>query len=245
MTRAHVIALVALILTTLIGCHRPPVTVYEDRLDMDQLATGMSAQDNQYCLLVGQQTTGRFPCTLAIAQYAPTAGVAEALSVMDMKPADEATWSETFRGSIAVRDLRFISPRSLKATGEDRAGAIRAARLAGARLLLVHAVNRYGPNSAQVLGVLYETDTGQPLATLHTSANYVNEEGVEVAVDDESGDQRARDARYQAVKAFEHQAFACLADQVQRDTAPGTIEEHRWTPLYLYQYEQARPVRSP
>ena len=74
------------------------------------------------------------------------------------------------------RNLSVVPDRP----GPDTLRAAAAAR--NATLMLLYAPNRYGPNSAQVLGVLYDVPSGQPLATLHASATLLDEEGEEVSV---------------------------------------------------------------
>ena len=225
----------ALLAALLSGCQHTPAATYEPRLTMASLAPGLDAPDNTYLLQVDDQTQGRFPCSLAVARLAlPEIEPNGDLVTAEMSPGDEAYWTEAFRGVSAIRDLRFLDRRSLKDDGGGISGLLAAARRIEAPLLLVHAPNRYGPNSAQVLGVLYDVETKGPIAALHTSAHRLNEDGLETAPEEEKGDRRLYDACYQAGRAFEHQAVDCLRDQFRRDELPHEPQPHHWTPLYPF-----------
>jgi hypothetical protein len=230
-----------LFIPALAGCHPKPPVTYEPHLSLNALVPGLPAPENAFHVLVERRTQDRFPCTLAVAKFAydPAAtGDGEPpapLRFVDMTPADEAYWAEALRGFAPVRDLRFLSGRSIVPTGGGAIGdLLAAARRVDAALLLIHAVNRYGPNSAQSFGVLYDVQTQQPLATLGTSACFPNEDGREQALDKKHKDLRDLDARYQASRALERLALGCLRGEVERDSPPTTPQPHRWTPLYPY-----------
>ena len=234
----------AIVLT---GCHRPAPIAYEPELTMHALVADIESPDNAYRLLAPAQSYGRFPCALAVAKLAvPTNAAGSQLTVAPMTPASQAFWAQTFRGLSAIRDLRFLSPLSLKPYGDGIDGLLEAAHDTEAPLLLVHVANRFGPNRAQVLGILYDVEARTPLAALHASASYLDEDGEEAAPEPQAGDHRASDAAYQAARTFEQRALACLREQAHADTPAPATPDDRWTPLYPYCWQpRVRPNLSP
>ena len=220
------------------GCNYKPPTAYEPKLSVSALAAGLPTPNNSYELLLPPQTQGRFPCSLAVAKLAlPPPELGRCLGVAEMTPAEQACWTESFRGFALIRDLRFLPPLALKTDGNHIRGLLMAAERAGAPLLIVYTPNRYGPNSAQVLGVLYDVEARRPIATLHAAARYLDEDGHEVALENKLGDRREVDATYQASRRFEELALRCVREQAQADSARATTQPHRWLPLYPYYWE--------
>jgi len=211
----------------LCGCAARPPVVPERRIEMRELAADLQPVENDYRLLVREQTLGRFGCGLAIGKLA-AGGQAGTMTLVQPAPAEEARWANAVCGLSPLRDLQFLSPVSLRPREPDAEALCAAADALGASLLLLYAPNRYGPNSAQVLGVLYETDTRRPIAALHASASFLDEQGVEVAPDKERGDRREVDAQYQASRAFEHHLLRCLDELIRSDSPAPTTEPHRW-----------------
>jgi hypothetical protein len=100
-------------------------------------------------------------------------------------------------------------------------------------LLLIYSANRYGPNSAQQLGVLYDTIRVEPIASLHASATFLDEdahgdEPVETSPDEKRGDHRDWDAVYQSARWFESHTLAAIRELIELDNALPTTQPHRW-----------------
>jgi hypothetical protein len=220
-------ALPLAILVLLGGCGRPSPVMYEPQLEMHDLAPGLQAPDNAYILLTDQPTHGRFACGLAIAKFAPAHGDGP-LELVALKPNEQAYWTEKLTGVSAVRELVFLTPVNTRGSGQSIEGLCTTAQRLEASLLLVYAPNRFGVNSAQVLGVLHDVPRRTPLAALHTSAQILDEDGEEEPVAKKRGDQRDIDAAYCAPRAFEAQTVACLLELVHRDAPMPTTQPHRW-----------------
>jgi len=209
-----------------LGCAPQPGT-YERRIQMRELAADVAPVDNGYHTLVQEKTEGRFACSLAIAKLAP-GDEAGAINLVELTPAEEAYWTNAVCGVSEVRDLQFLSPISVRPDEPRTETLLGAAAAREASLLLLYAPNRYGPNSAQVLGVLYDVRTGQPIASLHASASFADEEGKEVAPDQMLGDHRETDACYQASRAYEQYLLGCLGELIHNDSPPPATQPHRW-----------------
>jgi hypothetical protein len=209
------------------GCQHHSELTYQPRLELDQLVPGLQTPDNSYLLLTDEQTRGRFVCGLAIAKFAPAEDDA-ALELVAVKPNEQAYWTERLAGVSAVRELVFLSPIDTRSGGQAADALCAVADRLDTALLLVYAPNHFGPNSAQVLGVLYDTQQRRPIATLHTSAQILEEDGTEESPAERPGDHRDTDAAYRAPRDFERQALACVLELVSRDAPAPTTQPHRW-----------------
>lgn len=210
------------------GCHesQPQVTV-EPRLDMSDLAAGLSAAESGFTLLVDQQTEGRFSCALAVAKFVASGdGQHGPLEFVSLPPNEESYWLEQMRGVLAVQELVFLRPRTTRPEGQSVAALCDAARRLKAALLLVYAPNGLGPNSAQVLGVIYDTESRAALATLRSNSRIVDPSGAETSPREVRGDLRDRDARCVAQREFEGYTLACLRELIHRDNPPAATQPH-------------------
>ena len=154
------------------------------------------------------------------------------LALRPLRAMEEACWTERMRGVRALRDVIFLSPRSTKIEGQTPAALCAAAHRLGANLLVVYAASGLGTNSAQSVGILYDTPTATPLATIYATARILDAEGVESSPNPRIGDHRRDDARYQAQRRFEGYVEAALRELVARDQPSPSTQPSRWqTPL--------------
>ncbi len=228
-----------MLLALLVGCHeRRQIATYGPPLNMSELAAGLPTPDNDYALLVDQQTTGRFGCPLAIAKLMAGAGVdsGDRLVLTDLHSNEEAYWTEQMRGVAAIQKLIFLRPRSIRPEEQTLATLCDTAERLGAPLLLMYAPRQLGHNTAHVLGVLYEAQSQRPLATVRATARLLDEEGEEVSPNDEPGDHREQDAGYQAQRNFESYTLTCLRELIHRDARPATTQPHKWNQPYLQRW---------
>jgi hypothetical protein len=219
----------------LVGCHERPQITYAPPLNMSELAAGLPTPDNDFALLVDQPTSGRFGCPLAIAKLAAGSGAESSgpLVLTELHSNEQAYWTEQMRGVVAIQKLIFLRPRSIRPEEQSLATLCDTAGRLGAPLLLLYAPRQLGPNAAHVLGVLYEAQSRQPLATVRSTAHLLDEKGEEVSPNDERGDHRAQDAGYQAQRKFESYTLACLRELIHRDTRPATTQPHKWSQPYM------------
>lgn len=236
MPRSIVIAVALLGLCLMpTGCAKkvPPI-VYEPPLTMADLLPGQEAPDNSFELLAEVHTTGRFACGMAIAKFfseenddGPT------LTLLPLTSAEQARWTEQMRGVSAIRELTFLRPRNVRLDGPAIENLCAAAARLESAVLLVYAPNGLGPNSAQVYGVLYDTPSREPLAVLHTSSLFLDDEGLETSPDECESDEREVDARYQAQRHFEEQVLLCLRELIHEDKAAPTTQPHKWEKPFI------------
>lgn len=219
-------------------CQRP--ALYAPDFDLAIIAQPLHVAPDAYFLLDDQPTVGRFPVSLALARHvvAPDPNAADA-PLAAQRPINEAKWTETFRGLAGVRDVMFLSPVAMRAYDDTPDQRCSVARKLGAGLLLDYAFGQTGPNSAKLVGVLYQTRDARPIATIHAQRIIRDEDGDEVepkqvwqAADDDHGcepDIRDYDAAFQASRAFERHALNCIRELLERDQPAPTTQPHRWS----------------
>ena len=216
---------------SLVGCatRTEAPRVYERKVEMRDLAADAKPAENAFVLQASESTQGRFACGLSVAKFMldEESGKIKFASMTDM---EEAGWVEATRGLREVTDLQFLTPTDT-VPNPPSLDYLRAAALdLRTSLLLVYCPNRFGPNSAQVLGVLYDAVTGRVLASLHTSSNFLDDEGIESPPEELKGDHRDADAYYQAGRAYERLSVQCLGTLIKQDSpAPATQPHDRWS----------------
>ena len=201
--------------------------VYERKVEMRELTGDVSPASDAFKLQAAEPTIGRFACSLSIAKFTldETTGAIRFRHTTDM---EEAAWGEATRGLSELINMQFLTPIDTVPNPPSLDYLCAAARDLNTSMLLIYVPNRYGPNSAQVLGVLYDAISEHPVATLHTSANFLDEEGLETAPDELDGDHRDADAYYQASRAYERQLVQCLGALIRQDTPAPASQPHRW-----------------
>lgn len=218
-------------LVALSGCARkPPVVVlYEPPVEMSDIETGLPTPDNSFALLAVEETVGRFACALAVAKVYPVEdGEDYELVLSVLRPEEQSYWCQQMRGLVEIREVIFPTPTATKLPGSGIDGIMQAAEDMGASLLLFYAPHGLGPNSARVIGALYELPSRRPLATFHSSALFLDEDGAETSPNPLEGDHRDVDARYQAQRDFESHVLTCIRALIERDTPPASTQPHNW-----------------
>ncbi|MBN2446006.1 MAG: hypothetical protein JXO22_04740 [Phycisphaerae bacterium] len=233
--RLVVIGIAVLALTA--GCSRQRDTpaVYAPRVEVTDFAQPMEMPTNGYRLLGERATTGRFTCSIAVAKLVATGDESgDPVRLADFEPAEQGYWTEALRGLVGVRDLNYLSPVLFRGKQQPLEDLCATAGDLGAELLLAYVPGRVGPNSAELLGVIYDVANVEPIAALHAERTILNEEGVETTPDEicdeaDEEDSRPYDAYYQAGREFEQSTVACLRALMQLDTPSKSTEPHRWS----------------
>ena len=226
--------LAALVGLGLAGCATPPAPSYAPRVNVTLLAADAQCPAAGFQLLHETPTQGRFACTVAIAKLVAQPGEVDVqLRVAELTPAEQAYWVGVFRGLADDRDLIFLSPLTVRPDAERTAALCRSAREQAAPLVLVYVPGQVGPNSAQILGAIYDTQSATPLAVLHEEQTLLNAKGVEVTPDSLAhaahGARRDHDAYYQASRRFERAAADSVRALVRLDNVPTTTQPSHWT----------------
>jgi hypothetical protein len=197
---------------------------------VDDLTGPGEPVENGYRFEERATTTGRFACSIAIAQFAldPDADDTAALKLVRMRPATQALWADRFQHLPEIREVVFLRPDDSPRAPRDVEHLRSVARRFGARLLLAYTSNQYGLNSTQVYGRLFDVSTGTALAAMHASRMIRDDDGMEASPINLVGDHRDVDAHYQAGRAFERIALDCVAALIDADSPSATPEPSRW-----------------
>lgn len=242
----RIVVLSACGLAVIVGCRPDAPISYEPRMQLTELASELPTPNNEFVLVERSNTAGRFACGMAIAKFAATEDAnGWRVALANFKSNEEAFWSESMRGISAIRELIFLSPIDTRSDGQSIDGLCLAAERLGASLLLTYRPNRFGPNSAELMGVLYDVPARRAIATLHSSAQFTDEADQELIVDDRRGDHRDLDAAVQVAREFEHHTLACLRELIRRDKPATTTQPHDWAIPGVRRWWVPKRIRHP
>lgn len=207
---------------------------------------------NGYRIIVPRDaTSAMFPCSLAVARVVfDDEGVTDGLpeAMLAMRPIGELMdWMELFDDIWSISEVfpityprdpnRVVDPFDLV----DRAGEF------GARLCFVYRLRYQGEVTAEIWGVLYDTDSARVIAAVHSDVCVTPYDDPELEpplpADRVIGDRRHIDARFIAENQFRESLRSCVLDLIDREQGP-TIEippatASANTPAFLSQ--DARP----
>lgn len=207
-------------LLCLVGCAAHH-TSFERPVALSELAAGLPTPTNDFQLVAHQASVGRFACGLALAKLVVPPTSDAPLQLVASESTEQAWWTEQLRGVTAIRELIFLRPTAIRGDGEGIPALCAAARSMAAPLLLVYVPNHIAPYTAQVLGIIYDTESEQPLATLHAAAN-------DTAGAAENDDDELDAAPLLAARQFERHTLGCLSVLTKQDSPPTTTQPHQW-----------------
>ena len=191
--------------------------------------------------LAPEGTDGLFPASVAIARVALEPGGVEDASdspsgsgrllILDVDPTNDLLpWNSLFDSLRYVHDAFPLHGHDL--SGEDPLPAQLAAAAAQLRagLCLVYSAGDLSESDSRVRGVIYDTQSGQPLAAVEASVSVPEPEAVPHPPDLVKDDMRYCDPRFLAGRRFEQLVFDCLRNLKSRDRPVPAQREEGWTP---------------
>lgn len=200
---------------------------------------------NEFKIVVPQPTKGLFPATMGVTRVAleiPKETLPDAAAVpkprLSKDPRNEFLyWNTALDDQMAVSEVFPIDQFALGGGDAEPELVLAALRALHARLGLVYAVNEMSEQETEVLGVLYATATGQPLAYINAHAASV----IPSKDDSEQADDLwTTDSRALVRTKFEQLVYACVRKMIQHDE-PGPVEAPTgWSPVL-----PAQPVQWP
>ncbi|MBI4716308.1 MAG: hypothetical protein HY763_00730 [Planctomycetes bacterium] len=244
-------ACVSLSLGLVAGCYstgakKEPVWTPKPKVAWTDLTPqAVTPVSNDYRVLASGATRGLFPAAMGVTRVAvvepgdtlstPGAGKAQ----LHRDPRNEfLQWNRAFDDQMAVSEVYPISQRDLGGAEADPRQIIAAVRALHAKLGLVYAVNELGPTETEMLGVIFDTAAGVPLAVVHAQAESVippENEPRKKPVDAWKSDSRA------LVRAkFERLAYAAIRELILNDEPADVEPPTGWTPA-----GPIRPVEWP
>ena len=214
------------------GKTEEPVVVYEPEIGLADIArTSLNVSANSFQLLNADQTMGRFPGAIAVARLKisdeknRTDG--SGVSLKPLNGPEAAYWNHLYDKLPSVRawfELRdFDVPRG-QLTAEH---LVQAAERLHATLCLLYGQNEID-GETKLVGVLYDTRTGKPIATLHAECAGVNDWMTTRPEGRHEDDYRHQDNTYLASRKFERFAYDCVVQLVGADNPERVEKPHGW-----------------
>lgn len=228
----------AVVLIVTAGCSRPDdevVRILHPQIHWDYVSTvRVGLVDDAFTNLVPDGTDGVFPASIAVARVTVDGDDLDddqPRVVMNMEPANDfLSWNGLFD------NLRYISevfPLHGHDLGEDQPSPeqiVSAAAHLTAGLCLVYGRSDPSATESEVRGVIYRTDTGEPLAAIRANVSAPHPETIERPPDQVKGDNRHYDPRHLADLRFERLVLDCVRD-LRRGDRPVIIQPPEgWTP---------------
>lgn len=245
--------LIGLIALTLLGngcADEPEIVLYSPPVQLTDFSDPLPLPEEGFLLLQDSDTTGRFSCAMALVKIEALAEEIDfEIQVAPFSMNEQAYWTETYRGINGITDLVFIGPTTVKAAPRPLSVLCDAASGHGAQLLLAYAPAQIGPNSAHLVGVMYDTERCAALATFRETLTLRNGEGDEITAEELSLERelprREVDAYYIASRRFEDATLMLMRELLLMDS-PGERQDQRWgPPVRLRPYHQSTQFWPP
>lgn len=235
-SRAVVVVAVVAAVVVAGGCSKPQfigeLTI--EPVQMEQMAPGVEPPDNAYVRMDESRTEGRFSCGMSVVRVhdAPQPDSdAWQLMIAEIQQKDTAHWTKATRNLPAISFVTFFDWSSVPTRAVTIRELLSAAQGVNTRLLLVYAQNELGPNEAEVLGALYDTETGQLLGAGRTMAKFIEADGTQEWPSEMKGDQRWRDARYVSARRFESMVHDAIYALSLSDSPATQLRANPWGPM--------------
>lgn len=218
------------------GC-KQPVMVSEltiEPVQIEDVSPGVEPPDNAFVRVEQARTEGRFACAMSVVRvrHAPTSAEGDwGLVIEEIPQKDTGHWTEATRDLPSISFVTFFDWSSVPTRAVTIRTLLSAAHRVNTRLLLVYAQNHLGPNEAEVVGALYDAESGNLLGAGRTMAAYVEGDGMQAWPSELEDDQRHRDARYQSARRFETLIHDALHELALSDSPATQLRPNPWGPM--------------
>lgn len=195
--------------------------------------TGSAADVNTFARAETQTSIGRFPAGIGVARVCLEAeGPAgtPALVLDPLSSAEAPYWNELFDSIDRIRELVLIDPQGVPQRYVTIPQLLASCRKQKGRLCLVYAQNDIADNASQVIGALYDADSGELVGTAFAEEVVDPKEKRERPADRPDGDERHMDAHWLAEQKFRQIVRDFVWELINRDREPGAPEEPATTP---------------
>lgn len=217
----------------------PPKVFWSDLIDRE-----VRPLCNGYVRLDDKPSTGRFPTPMAVSRVAMEIDKRRGdtrRSFLPPRPKNEfLMWNSAFDDQMAISEVFPIAQRDLGGGDANPRQVVAAFHALHAGIGLVYATNYNSETQTEMIGVLYECKTADPIAIFH-----VQEDSIVPPPEEDNGsiDLWEYDSRSLVRQKFKRLVYACLrelvvSDQHERIDAPeGWVHENpilpvEWPPRY-------------
>ncbi len=245
--RIALAALTVPVLLTACAGKRKNEWVPRPRVHWEDLSTAAVARvEEGYQIQVPTPTRGVFPASLGITRLAveetspPRAPSGRRRTLLTDPRNEFLHWNRTLDDLLAVSEVFPVSQTDLGGGPADPEQIIAAFHALHARLGLVYAVNELSPTKAEMIGVLYDTQTQKPMAAIRATAESVEGPPAPLSLKKTERDAWTSDARALVRRRFQQYVHACMRELILQDELERVSVPEGWIPA-----EPARPVVWP
>ena len=210
------------------GCGEKRAQVWRPQplVHWDHLSTqSVDSVHNGYRIVAPRPTHGLFPASLVVTRLAvalsdePT-DATQVFLLAD--PRNELLrWNRALDDQMAISEVFPVVERDLGGWRADPEQILSTFRALDARLGLIYGVNELSETESEMIGILYDIKSLQPLASLHAQA--VTVVPLEEEENDKPADLWETDCRALVRKQFERFVHACIRELILHDE-PETVE---------------------
>jgi hypothetical protein len=189
---------------------------------------------NDYRILLEQPTSGLFPASMAVSRVAMDDRIAPhhvGRPRLLTDPRNEfLRWNRAFDNLMALSEVFPIAERTLGGGAAEPEQILAAYRALDARLGFVYAVNELSETETEIMGVMYETKTLQPIACMHAHAGSTLPPD-EATKKNETPNLWETDSRALVRERMEKLVHACLRQLILGDQPAGLEDRGGWKHL--------------
>lgn len=220
------------------GCQKPSIPPMTTAFPVAQTAVspGAEPEDNHFLRVDRDPTQGMFVAGMSVvkvANQATGAGDDTALYIAEIEQRDTAYWTNATRDLTSISFLTFFDWSSVPTREVTVRELLTAAHRLDTRLLLVYAANDLAANASELVGGLYDTETGKLLGAAKSYVVFERPDPEAPYVKDLKGDFRVIDARYQAAREFERLIHDGIYEIALTDSPEKKIQPNDWGPMQM------------
>lgn len=193
-----------------------------------------------YHLLKDEPSRGLFPASIAVTRVA--VGPDKERPELRRKhllrdPRNEfLRWNAAFDDQMAVSEVFPIDQRDLGGADGEPEQVLAAFHALHARVGFVYGVNELSECATEMIGVLYDVNAGEPIASIHAQAASV----APLEDDEDPEDLWQTDSRALVRADFERHLYECIRALIAQDEPAAVESPTGWTPA-----GPVRPVEWP
>lgn len=220
---------VAVFIAAIAGCssNEAPLAYSGVTLPVQNLGGAADCPADAYVLHDAEHSRGRFPCALAIARLEHAESPDGAgWQVATMRPEEGSYWHTTFTAAPGIRTVVLLDGLSSPEHTEEVGSLAAATHRLEAGLCLVYGPAEAAPGEAARAGVLVETASANPIATIRAQAGAGDFQVPSPGAPE--GDQRNQDVNWLLARKWERLVRRCVAELVARDDKPATTQPSPW-----------------
>ncbi len=208
----------------------------------DISARGVAIPTNSYEITTPKPTHGLFPAAMSVSRIAITDGDEEnpmPRPRLLRDPRNEVLqWNSAFDDQMAISEVFPIAQCDLGGSDAYPEQVLAAMHALNAQIGLVYGMNELSESETEMIGVLFETSSGKPVASFHAQA--VSKHPSKEERDRDPEDLWECDSKALVRERFERIVHTCVRKLIANDLPADVETPEGWIPA-----GPIRPVRWP